>query len=204
MRKEILLLSFIVAASGALAEDKYKVGGDSKPAASDAQPTAPHTMNPEQAGMAQQLLPKMPGLTSWELLQQAEMMNLNATGPKKSHVGEPGKGGIFGISEDDSVPAKFEVVFSPDVKKLNNKSIKVAGFMMPIEQRETHKRFMLSAVPPGCPFCLPGGPNSIIEVFLKTPRKYTTDAIVVSGTMNLLKDDPSGFYYRMIEAAEVR
>ena len=55
-----------------------------------------------------------------------------------------------------------------------------------------------------CQFCLPGGPNSIIEVFLKTPRKYTTDAIVVSGTMNLLKDDPSGFYYRMIEAAEVR
>jgi Protein of unknown function (DUF3299) len=204
MREIICVLSFMVTASGALAEDKYKVGGDSKPAASDTQLTTPHAMNPEQAGMAQQLLPKVPGLTSWELLQQAEMINLNATGPKKSHVGEPGKGGIFGVSEDEGAPAKFEVVFSPEVKKLNNKSIKVAGFMMPIEQRETHKRFMLSAVPPGCPFCLPGGPNSLIEVFVKKPLKYTTDAIVLNGTMNLLKDDPSGFYYRMIEAAEVR
>ena len=62
---------------------------------------------------------------------------------------------------------------------------------------------MLSAVPPGCPFCLPGGPNSIIEVFVKKPLKYSTDAIVLTGTMNLLKDDPSGFYYRMFEATAV-
>jgi hypothetical protein len=202
MHKLILVIAVMALCGASQAEDKYKTASD-KPAAA-AQTTLPHAMNSEQAGMAQQLLPKMPGLTSWEILQQAEMMNLNQSGPRKSHIGEPGKGGVFGVAAEDDTPAKFEVVFSPDVKKLDNKSIKVAGFMMPIEQRETHKRFMLSAVPPGCPFCLPGGPNSIIEVFLKTPRKYTTDAIVVSGTMNLLKDDPSGFYYRMIEAAEVR
>ena len=203
MRKIILLVSALAICGASQAEDKYKTSGDSKPAA-DAQNTTPHAMNPEQAGMAQSLLPKIPGLTSWEILQKAEMTNLNSSGPRVSHVGEPGKGGVFGVTPDDGMPAKFEVVFSPEVKKLNNKTIKVAGFMMPIEQRETHKRFMLSAVPPGCPFCLPGGPNSLIEVFVKKPLKYTTDAIVLNGTMNLLKDDPSGFYYRMIEAAEVR
>jgi Protein of unknown function (DUF3299) len=203
MRKWIVLVSVLALCGASQAQDKYKAAGDAK--ADAAAPTAaPHAMNPEQAGMAQALLPKIPGLTSWEILQQAEMMNLNATGPRISHVGEPGKGGVFGASPDEGMPAKFEVVFSPEVKKLDNKAIKVAGFMMPIEQREVHKRFMLSAVPPGCPFCLPGGPNSIIEVFVKKPLKYTTDAIVLNGTMNLLKDDPSGFYYRMIEAAEVR
>ena len=204
MIKSIVLVSALTIFGVSQAQDKYKPGTEGKPAAADAAATTPHAMNPEQAGMAQQLLPKVPGLTSWEILQQAELMNLNATGPKKSHVGEPGKGGVFGVSEDDGMPAKFEVVFSPEVKKLDNKTIKVAGFMMPIEQRETHKRFMLSAVPPGCPFCLPGGPNSLIEVFVKKPLKYTTDAIVLNGTMNLLKDDPGGFYYRMIEATEVR
>ncbi len=203
MCKFILLVSALVIGGASQAEDKYKPAGDSKPAAA-APSTTPHAMNPDQAGMAQSLLPKIPGLTSWEILQQAEMMNLNSSGPRVSHVGEPGKGGVFGVTPDDGIPAKFEVVFSPEVKKLNNKMIKVAGFMMPIEQRETHKRFMLSAVPPGCPFCLPGGPNSLIEVFVKKPLKYTTDAIVLNGTMNLLKDDPSGFYYRMIEAAEAR
>ncbi len=203
MRKFILLVSALVIGGASQAEDKYKPAGDSKPAAA-APSTTPHAMNPDQAGMAQSLLPKVPGLTSWEILQQAEMMNLNSSGPRVSHVGEPGKGGVFGVMPEDGMPAKFEVVFSPEVKKLNNKMIKVAGFMMPIEQRETHKRFMLSAVPPGCPFCLPGGPNSLIEVFVKKPLKYTTDAIVLNGTMNLLKDDPSGFYYRMIEAAEAR
>jgi hypothetical protein len=203
MRKLVVLVSALVIGGASQAEDKYKTAGDSKPAPA-AQSSTPHEMNPEQAGMAQSLLPKIPGLTSWEILQQAEMMNLNAAGPRISHVGEPGKGGVFGVSPDDGIPAKFEVVFSPEVKKLNNKQIKVAGFMMPIEQRESHKRFMLSAVPPGCPFCLPGGPNSIIEVFVKKPLKYTTDAIVLNGTMNLLKDDPSGFYYRMIEATADR
>ncbi len=202
MCKLIVLVSALAICGASQAEDKYKTSGESKPAAA-AQSTTPHVMNPEQAGMAQSLLPKIPGLTSWEILQQAEMMNLNATGPRKSHIGEPGKGGVFGVAAEDDTPAKFEVVFSPEVKKLNNKEIKVAGFMMPIEQRESHKRFMLSAVPPGCPFCLPGGPNSIIEVFVKKPLKYSTDAIVLTGTMNLLKDDPSGFYYRMIEATAV-
>ena len=202
MRKLIILVSALTMCGANYAEDKFKTSGE-KPAAA-AQTTLPHAMNPDQAGMAQQLLPKIPGLTSWEILQQAEMMNINASGPRKSHIGEPGKGGVFGVAAEDDTPAKFEVVFSPEVKKLNNKEIKVAGFMMPIEQREAHKRFMLSAVPPGCPFCLPGGPNSIIEVFVKKPLKYTTDALVVTGTMNLLKDDPSGFYYRMIEANEVR
>ena len=203
MRKLIVLISVLALCGASQAEDKYKTSGDNKSAATT--PSAmPHAMNSEQAGMAQSLLPKIPGLTSWEILQQAEMMNLNATGPRKSHVGEPGKGGIFGAPPEEDTPAKFEVVFSPEVKKLDNKAIKVAGFMMPIEQRESHKRFMLSAVPPGCPFCLPGGPNSIIEVFVKKPLKYTADAIVLNGTMNLLRDDPSGFYYRMIEATEVR
>lgn len=202
MLKLISLLFVVVVAQPALAEDKYKTSGADNAAAT--QNTTPHAMNTDQASMAQALLPKIPGLTSWELLQQAELMNLNATGPRKSHIGEPGKGGVFGVAAEDDTPGKFEVVFSKDVKKLDGKAIKVAGFMMPIEQRETHKRFMLSAVPPGCPFCLPGGPNSIIEVFPKTPMKYTTDAIVMNGTMSLLKDDPSGFYYRMIEASETK
>ena len=90
MRKLLVLVSVLAIGGASQAEDKYKTSGDSKPAAT--QSTTPHAMNPDQAGMAQALLPKIPGLTSWEILQQAEMMNLNQSGPRKSHIGEPGKG----------------------------------------------------------------------------------------------------------------
>ena len=119
MRKLIILVSALTICGTSHAEDKYKTSGE-KPAAA-AQTTLPHAMNPDQAGMAQQLLPKIPGLTSWEILQQAEMMNINASGPRKSHIGEPGKGGVFGVAAEDDTPAKFEVVFSPEVKKLRAK-----------------------------------------------------------------------------------
>ena len=72
MRKLIVLVSALAICGASQAEDKYKTSGESKPAAA-AQSTTPHVMNPEQAGMAQSLLPKIPGLTSWEILQQAEI-----------------------------------------------------------------------------------------------------------------------------------
>ena len=68
---------------------------------------------------------------------------------------------------------------------------------------DKQKRFLLSAVPPHCSFCLPAGPDAVIEVMAKTPVKYGFEPIVVSGRFAVLKDDPAGVLYRLTDAESV-
>ena len=62
------------------------------------------------------------------------------------------------------------------------------------------KHFLLAAVPPHCPFCMPAGPDAIVEVFAKEPIAYGFEPIVVAGKFAVLQDDPSGLWYRLSDA----
>lgn len=95
-------------------------------------------------------------------------------------------------------------LFNASQLALNEKTQRLQGFMMPVEPGEKHTRMLLSAVPLSCNFCLPGGPESMMEVRLKTPVKYSQDAVVVEGRLLVLKDDPYGLYYRLVDAVTVK
>jgi len=95
-------------------------------------------------------------------------------------------------------------VFSSNVQALNQKSQRVQGFMMPLEPGEKQKHFLLSSVPLTCSFCVPGGPESMVEVKTKTPVKYSMEPVVVEGQFAVLKDDPYGLYYRITDAVAVK
>lgn len=118
-------------------------------------------------------LPELKGVVSWKTLAQVT--------PTKQ------KG-------------KLVPEFSKEVESLNKKEIRLQGFMMPLEMGDKQKRFLLSAFPPHCSFCLTAGPDSLIEVLAKTPIKYGFEPIVLSGRFAVLKDDPAGLYYRLTEA----
>ena len=94
--------------------------------------------------------------------------------------------------------------FSSSVAALDQKEIKLQGFMMPLEMGEKQSHFVLAAMPTTCAFCLPGGPESMVEVKMKTPVKYTFDALVVSGKLSIMKDDPSGIFYRIVDAVPAK
>ncbi len=87
---------------------------------------------------------------------------------------------------------------------LHQKTQRVQGFMMPLDPGEKQKHFLLSSVPLTCAFCLPGGPESMVEVKTKTPVKYSMEPVVVEGTFAVLSDDPFGLYYRMVDAVGVK
>ena len=95
---------------------------------------------------------------------------------------------------------RFVPQFSKGIAALDQKEVKLQGFMMPLDMGEKQKRFLLVAMPPSCAFCLPGGPDQLVEVVAKNPVKYGFDPIVVSGKFVVLKDDPMGLYYRMTDA----
>lgn len=95
-------------------------------------------------------------------------------------------------------------VFPSDVQALNKKVQRIQGFMMPLEPGEKQKHFLISSVPLTCSFCLPGGPESMVEVKTKTPVKYSMEAVVVEGQFAVLNDDPYGLYYRITDAVAVK
>ncbi|MEP7182932.1 MAG: DUF3299 domain-containing protein [Betaproteobacteria bacterium] len=119
------------------------------------------------------LLPEKVGVVSWHTLGQVEA------------VKEGGK----------MVPA-----FSSEIKSLDRKDVKVQGFIIPLDMGDKQKRFLISAAPPDCAFCLPAGPEGMVEVLAKSSIRYGFEPIVVSGRFAVLKDDPAGVLYRLTNA----
>jgi len=122
---------------------------------------------------AGQPLPDLKGVVSWKILSQVEAVRLKD---------------------------KFVPKFSGSVTALDKKEIRLQGFMLPLDMGEKQKRFILTALPPSCAFCLPGGPDQLVEVQAKTPVKYGFEPIVVTGKFVVLKDDEMGLYYRLTDA----
>ncbi len=120
-----------------------------------------------------QSLPELKGVVSWRTLAQAQPVKV----------------------KDRVVPQ-----FADGVLKLNATEVKLQGFMMPLEMGDKQKHFVLSAMPVSCAFCLPGGPEALVEVRAKTAVKYTFEPVILTGKLAVLKDDPNGLYYRLTDA----
>lgn len=89
-------------------------------------------------------------------------------------------------------------VFTSKVKSLEGKRIKVAGWMMPLENGSKQKHFVLLAYPPGCPFHFHAMPNQFIEIYADTPFPTNESKVLtVSGILELTGQDESGIFYRM-------
>jgi uncharacterized protein len=118
-------------------------------------------------------LPDRNDVLSWKVLSQVELIK----------------------QKDRYVPQ-----FAASVSALDKKEVKVQGFMMPLQMGDKQSHFVLTAMPQTCSFCLPGGPESMVEVKSKVPVKYTFEPVVLSGRLAILKDDPTGVFYRLTDA----
>jgi hypothetical protein len=90
-----------------------------------------------------------------------------------------------------------------EILALDQKSLRVQGFMIPLGMGDEQNHFLISAVPPSCPYCVPAVAYEIVEVRSSKPVRYGFEPIVVSGTFSVLKHDPSGVIYRMSDAVVV-
>ena len=97
---------------------------------------------------------------------------------------------------------KFGPAFPKEVRELDKQQVKLYGFMMPLDQAKKQKRFLLSAFPPHCSFCLTGGPESLVEVLADQPIEFTFEPVVVAGRLAVLDNDV--VYYRLSNAAAVK
>jgi hypothetical protein len=133
--------------------------------------TAPKGLQVPGGGTEQQPA----GTVPWELLQQAKTVQ--------------------------KADKKFGPVFTREIQSLDKRDVKLYGFMMPLDPSRMQKRFLLASFPPHCPFCMPGGPESMVEVIADKAIEFTYEPIVVAGRMAVLENDV--VYYRLSNASSV-
>ncbi len=121
-------------------------------------------------------LPAVPGTVPWDLLGQVKTVR---------------------------VKDRFLPEFPPSVRKLDRQEVRIVGFMMPLQTGDRQSHFLLTVTSQTCAFCVPAGPEGIVEVKAKTPVKVTFDPIVVAGRLEVLRDDPMGVYYRLSDGESV-
>lgn len=99
--------------------------------------------------------------------------------------------------------ATFAPRFEPTVQRLSGQRVRVQGFMLPLDDSgSAQAHFVLSANPvANCFYCMPGGPESMIEIRATRSLEFSYDPITLVGTLELLRDDPMGMYYRIKDAA---
>lgn len=129
------------------------------------------------ASVVAQTLPERKDIVSWKLLAQVELVKLKD---------------------------RYQPQFSSGVAALDAKEVKVQGFMMPLEMGDKQSHFILSSTAPTCAFCMPGGPESLVEVMAKKPLAYGMDPVVLTGKLAVLKDDPTGVFYRLTDAVPAK
>ena len=129
------------------------------------------------ASITAQTLPDRKDIVSWKLLAQVELLK---------------------------VKDRYQPQFSSGVAALDAKEVKMQGFMMPLEMGDKQSHFILSATPVDCAFCMPGGPESLVEVKTRKPMAYGMEPIVLSGKLAVLKDDPTGVFYRLTDAVPAK
>lgn len=95
-------------------------------------------------------------------------------------------------------------VFNEAQKGMDKSVQRIQGFMMPLDAKATQTHFLLTSVPMTCSFCLPGGPESMVEVKAKTPVRYSMEPVVVEGRFTVLTNDQYGLYYRVVDAVQVK
>lgn len=108
------------------------------------------------------------------------------------------------LSQATTVKAKGKMVpkYTDDINALNNTDVKVQGFMMPLEAGQKQKHFLLTVTSSSCAYCLPAGPEGVVEIKSKTPVKFTYGPIILSGKLAVLPSDPMGLYYRLTNAVQ--
>ena len=129
------------------------------------------------AGVMAQTLPDRKDVVSWKLLAQVELVK---------------------------VKDRFQPQFSAGVAALDSKEVKVQGFMMPLEMGDKQSHFILSSTPQSCNFCMPGGPEALVEVKMRKPVAYGMEPVVLTGKLAVLKDDPTGVFYRLTDAVPAK
>lgn len=106
----------------------------------------------------------------------------------------------YKISEDQ-YGELYVPVFSDQIKKLEGKEVEADGYIIPFEGMFKPEHIILSSLPLAeCFFCGSGGPETVMEVMMASPIKYTSKRVKVRGKLTLNSNDPEKLMYILKDA----
>lgn len=132
---------------------------------------------------------------------------------KGMKITSPGIADLLGVSNDNlwKVLGKTRIGLDdkgysyiahnpPEVTALDGTQIAIKGFMVPLESKEEFNHFILSKRTPTCPYCPPGEPNELIEVFTAKPVKWNDGLVSASGKFSLINNQNFGMFFKLDNA----
>lgn len=93
----------------------------------------------------------------------------------------------------------FSASHPPAVQALSGKTVTLTGFMVPLDQEEETRHFLLSRYTPTCFFCPPGDPNDVVEIRTRKPRQSGFAFTQVRGIFSLADNGEKGLFFRLEE-----
>ncbi len=107
----------------------------------------------------------------------------------------------YEVAEDD-YGEMYVPQFSEEAQALEGTTVTVPGYIIPFEGLFKPEHVIVSSLPlASCFFCGSGGPETVIEVFLKKPVDYTATLVAFKGTLKLNDTDYEQLMY-ILEDAE--
>jgi hypothetical protein len=101
----------------------------------------------------------------------------------------------------DLAKGVLTAAFPPEVAGLSGKSLRISGFMLPLEATTQTRHFILTRRSVTCPFCPPNAPTEAVEVELDTPVAFTNELVAVEGRLALTSASDRGLFYRLTSAS---
>lgn len=100
--------------------------------------------------------------------------------------------------------ALYDLTPTPEVRAMAGKTIRVHGFIIPLDGLDMTKHFLIGINTPVCLFHPPGEPNEVIEVRSVRPVRWTDDPVTVEGVFGLIRNTEMGVFFTLSQAKPVK
>ena len=117
------------------------------------------------------------------------------------------------FSETEDVPYKVEregqewegvkPKFSAGLKNLDGKTIKMSGYMFPLDQTAKQSQFLFGPFPLSCPYHYHAPNSLIIEVHTDKPISFSYEPITLQGTLELVPEDYEYNTFYKLQSARI-
>jgi hypothetical protein len=107
---------------------------------------------------------------------------------------------LTGIETRDGPEGLPVPVFGAEQRALDGQSVRIHGYMLPLESGTRIRHFLLLRSAPSCFFCMPGGAEEIVEVESAVAMPFTLDPVVMAGILTLQEEAHAGVFYRLTAA----
>lgn len=100
----------------------------------------------------------------------------------------------------DQKSGVYAIALTPEVRALAGKTVKVNGFVLPLDGSDKTMHFLVSKRTPDCMFCPPGDLNDVIEVWSKKAVNWGDGPITLKGRFGLATDGEKGVFFTLKDA----